>query len=315
MSDSSDKLDRVADDLAHRHGLGARHASTPLKAGSDIVGGLILLALGVGGVVLLVSLGVPTTGGGAVGTLALALGALLFLASGAGLLRTGASSRGRRLHACAHGLVVELAGGPAPVPYTELMICRHQIDYQRSRTVVTSTVNWKLTQRHGTPWALDLVTEPTDGLQTFLDAALANACAAQAEPQAAALAGGGTVTFGDVSFSATRLRFRSHDVAWADVLAVDLAAGAVTATVSRPGRTLNELPYTVGGAGTIPNFALFWPLFRQTFQSRPGAPPATTTATAPAAHTAGSKPVPPAEGAGGAPTSGSSGPDAGSRST
>lgn len=131
----------------------------------------------------------------------------------------------------------------------------------------------------------------------------------QAAPQAAALAAGSTLTYGDVNFDGQRLRAPGLDVAWTDVNEVSVNKGSVTVLVPRQGHLVKEMARLVGTVGNIPNFPLFWSLSQQAFaDSRPRtsadagpAPAGPPTSATDEVH--GSRaPVPPAP-----PTSGSSG--------
>lgn len=119
-------------------------------------------------------------------------------------------------------------------------------------------------------------------------------------PQAAALAEGATLSYGDVTFDGHRLKAPGVDAAWSDVKAVDVARGTVTVLLPRDGRLVKEVPRPVGTVGKIPNF----PLFQQAFdRSRPGASASATADGRGLGERDG--PVPPTEGSSGSGSSGS----------
>lgn len=270
MSDGPHDQGRSAEDDAKRDGLGRRLSTSPLKAGGNYSLGFVLIALGVGAIVLLVFLGVPRTGGGTAGSIALGLLGLLFVSTGISTIRDGIAVQGRNVHTHERGLLVETKEGPLPLPYADLLVFRQQTDHKKGATTVYTEVSWQFERRDGTPW--EIRTESTEGLQDLFEATLANACAVQAAPQAAALAAGSTLTYGDVSFDGHRLRAPGLDVAWTEVKNVSVSKGQVTVLVPRDGRLVKELWQLVGMVGKIPNFPLFWSLFQQAFtNSRPGA--------------------------------------------
>lgn len=264
--------------------------------------GVVLAALALGGVVLLLALGVPRTGGGIAGSVAIALAVVAFAAAAVSSIYDGMALQGRHVHIHDRGLLAETKEGPLPLPYADLLVYREQIDHKKGTTTMYTVVNWWIERRDGTPWKV--APEAAGGLQDLFEATLAKACEAQAVPQAAALAEGATLSYGDVTFDGHRLKAPGVDAAWSDVKAVDAARGTVTVLLPRDGRLVKEVPRPVGTVGKIPNFPLFWPLFQQAFdRSRPGASASATADGRGLGERDG--PVPPTEGSSGSGSSGS----------
>ncbi|MGI8754840.1 MAG: DUF6585 family protein [Acidimicrobiales bacterium] len=308
MGDSPRSHSRSAQEPAARDGLGHRLASAPLKAGSNYRVAAVLLALGIGGVVLLLVLGVPGTGGGIAGTTALALLTVLLVSSGVSAIRDGIAVRGRSVHTHEHGLLVETNDGPLLLPYADLVVYREQIDHKKGATTMYTTVTFRIERRDGTTWQCNA---ESIGLDELFESTLAKACEVQAAPQAAALASGSTLTYGDVSFDGHRLRAPGLDVTWTDVKDVTVTKGRVAVWIPRDGRLVKELWQPVGAAGKIPNFPLFWSLFQRAFaNSRPGtSATASPTPAGPATSASGEVHAPAVPDGPASPTSGSSGSD------
>lgn len=305
MGESPHVNSRSAQEPTERDGLGHRVASAPLKAGSNYLVAAILVALGVGGVVLLLALGIPETGGGIGGTAALALLTVLLVASGISAVRDGIAVRGRSVHTHEDGLLVETKDGPLPLPYADLLVYREQIDHKKGTTTMYTTVTFRIERRDGAAWRCNA---ESLGLEELLESTLAKACEVQATPQAAALASGSTLTYGDVSFDGHGLRAPGLDVRWTDVKDVTVTKGRVAVLVPHDGRLVKEFWQPVGAAGEIPNFPLFWSLFQRAFaSSRTG--PSATARPAPAgpAVSAIGEVRAPEPGGPAPPTSGSSG--------
>lgn len=269
MSATPDDRGRTADEVATGLGLGARRWSSPLRAGMDLVQGLWGMAMAIGAGALLVDQGTLTSVEGVAGVIVVVLVMLFCAYFGWRGLRSAMAKQGRSLHGYVHGLVVETKTGARPLPHTELLVRRQRSDQIDGASRRSKWVYWQLGRRGETRRDIELTTKAPDRLQALLDAALVSACAAQAESQAADLRAGSTVTFGDVSFDLRRLRAPGYDMAWTEVRAVDLGAGWVTVTLDSGGVAKGR-PQLFRGAGTVPNFPLFWDLFQHAFRrSRP----------------------------------------------
>lgn len=76
---------------------------------------MVLAALAVGGLtVVLVALGVPRTGGGIAGSVAIALAVVAFAAAAVSSIRDGMALQGRHVHIHDRGLLAETKEGPLP---------------------------------------------------------------------------------------------------------------------------------------------------------------------------------------------------------
>jgi len=282
MGGGSDDQARSTEEIAQRDGLG-RHLSTiPLSStGGTYAVGVLWAAVGVGFAALFVW-AVPDVVAGASITGSLVGDWIALAVIGSGVLGCGAgviglvlnaiSFRGRNLHTYTDGLVAETKTGPLSLRYADLLVYRKQ----EVENGVTRT-EWGIERQDGTSCGVfDTVIPLADVWETTL----ARACEVQAAPQAAALAAGSTLTYGDVSFDGHRLRAPGVDVAWTDVKSVDVRQGRVIVNVARDGRLVKQSTKQVGMVGRIPNFPLFWPLFQRAFaDSRPGTSAAPQTSS------------------------------------
>lgn len=276
MGGDSDDQARSTEETAQRDGLG-RHLSTiPLSStGGDYAAVVLCAAVGVGLAALFVwavpdvVAGASITGSIIADWIALAVigwGALGCGAGVIGLVLNTMSFRGRNLHTYTDGLVAETKTGPLPLRYADLLVYRKQ-EVDENRNLRTE---WRIERQDGTPCdVLDIAIHRGDVCET----ALARACEVQAAPQAAALAAGSALTYGDVSFDGRRLRAprAGLDVAWTDVKSVDVRQGRVIVVVARDGRLVKESTKPMSMVGKIPNFPLFWQLVQRALaDSRPG---------------------------------------------
>lgn len=265
---------RSVEEVAQRHEFGRRLSATPLSEGVSYLQAFFLVAVAAGGVVVLVSQGLPETGEEIAFAAIVALVSFPAAGFAISILRDGIAARARNVYTYETGLVVETKAGPLPLPYADLLVCREQIDHKRGSDTAYSEVYWKVERRDGTVCDILSVGRrlSSASLPGLCEAVLAKACEVQAGPQAAALASGETLTYGAFSFDCHRLRVSKLDLAWNQVQAVTVHNGLVSVILAPgkiPGRWADAFrPTTVG---KIPNFPLFWTLFQHAFAtSRPG---------------------------------------------
>ncbi|MGI8595224.1 MAG: hypothetical protein ACR2ML_12830 [Solirubrobacteraceae bacterium] len=173
-----------AEMVAQRDGLGHRLSTTPLSRGSNYATGVFLVALAVGGVVLILVL--PSTGAGLAGSIIIGLIALTCGVAGIGIFWDALAFRGRNIYTHPHGLVAETKAGPLSLPYADLLVYREQVNHMRGNQIVRTEVQWRLERRDGTP--CDVASVAIQRLGDFWETALAQACEVQAAPRGAVTA-------------------------------------------------------------------------------------------------------------------------------